>query len=89
MTLDYFNQLLQGNNGIKISEKYVVWNDYELYNLETDESRQYKNLDDLVKNNKDVEKIIEESDAFYLDWSGGRGSGSGGKANMGGGFGSN
>ena len=88
MTLDYFSQLLQGNNGIKISEKYVVWNDYELYNLETDESRQYKSLDDLVKNNKDVAKIIEESDAFYLDWSGGRGSGSGGKANMGGGFGS-
>ena len=30
MTLDYFNQLSQGNNGIQISEKYVVWNDYEL-----------------------------------------------------------
>ena len=64
MTLDYFNQLLQGNNGIKISEKYVVWNDYELYNLETDESRQYKSLDDLVKNKKMLRKLSKNQTLF-------------------------
>ena len=86
MKAEYFDKLLHGNNGIKISDEWNIFNDYELYNFKTNESKQYKNLDELLKDNPSVAKIIEESDAFYLDWSGGRGSGSGGKAKMGGGF---
>lgn len=93
MKVEYFDKLLHGNNGIKISDEWNIFNDYELYNFKTNESKQYKNLDELLKDNPSVAKIIEESDAFYLDWSGGRGSGSGGrgsgsggKAKMGGGF---
>ena len=79
MKVEYFDKLLHGNNGIKISDEWNIFNDYELYNFKTNESKQYKNLDELLKDNPSVAKIIEESDAFYLDWSGG-------KAKMGGGF---
>lgn len=83
MTLNYFGKLLKGNNGIKISDEYNVFNDFELYNFKTNESKKYKSLQELVDDNPDVKKIIEEAEAFYLDWSGGRGASS---ANMGGGF---
>ena len=88
MTLDYFKQLLKGNNGIKISDDLIIFNDFELWNRRTDESKQYKSVDELVADNPDVRKIIETTDEFYLDWSGGRGSSSGSsKVAMGGGFG--
>lgn len=85
MTLEKFNQLLQGNNGIQISKKYNIFNDYELYDFETKRSKQYNSLEELVNDNADVKKIIEETEEFYLDWGGGRGSSSS-NAKMGGGF---
>lgn len=87
MTLEHFSELLKGNNGISITDELIVFNDFELFNYRTSESKQYKSLDELVNANPDVKKIIEETDEFYLDWKGGRGSSSGG-AKMGGGFGS-
>ena len=87
MTLERFNELLHvdGRNGIQIVKDLFIFNDYELYNAKTDRSKQYNSLDELVNNNPDVAKIIDEAEDFYLDWSGGRGSSSSG-ATMGGGF---
>lgn len=87
MTLEKFNQLLQGNNAIKISKELVIYNDYELYNYRTEKEKHYNSIEELVNDNPDVKKIIEEAEAFYYDWSGGRGSSSS-NASMGGGFGS-
>ena len=85
MTLEYFNQLLQGNNAIEVAKDLFVFNDFELYNFRTKESKQYKSLDELIFDNPNVKKIIDDTDEFYLEWGGGRGSSSGG-AKMGGGF---
>ena len=85
MTIKDFGELLAGNNGIKISKELVVYKDFELYNYNTEESRIYTSIEELVNDNPDVKKIIEETEAFALDWSGGRGAGSSGA--MGGGFG--
>lgn len=85
MKIEHFGELLAGNNGIKISQDLVIYNDFELYNYKTEESRIYTNIEELVKDNPDVKKIIEETEAFALDWSGGRGAGS--SSGMGGGFG--
>lgn len=87
MELKHFKELLNGNNGIKISDDLVIYNDFELYNYRTEESKNYKSVEELVEDNSDVKKIIEDAEAFYLDWSGGRGSGSS-SGKMGGGFGS-
>lgn len=86
MKAEYFDKLLHGNNGIKISKDLMIFNDYELYNLTTGESKQYSNLDELLKDNEDVAHIIADAKAFYLEYDGGRGAGSGGKGEMGGGF---
>lgn len=74
MKIEHFGELLAGNNGIKISQDLVIYNDFELYNYKTEESRIYTNIEELVKDNPDVKKIIEETEAFALDWSGGRGA---------------
>lgn len=49
MKVEYFDKLLHGNNGIKISDEWNIFNDYELYNFKTNESKQYKNLDELLR----------------------------------------
>lgn len=85
MTIKDFGELLAGNNGVRISKELVIYNDFELYNYSTGESKNYDSLDELVNANTDAKKIIEETEAFELDWSGGRGAS--GDGQMGGGFG--
>lgn len=85
MKIEHFGELLAGNNGVRISKDLVIYNDFELYNYKTEESKCYNSLDELVNDNADVKAIIESTEAFALDWSGGRGAGSSGA--MGGGFG--
>ena len=68
MKIEHFGELLAGNNGVRISKDLVIYNDFELYNYSTGESKCYTNLDDLVNANPDVKKIIEETEAFELDW---------------------
>ena len=85
MTLEYFTQLLQGNNGIEVKKDLIIFNDFELYNFRTKESKKYKSLDELLNDNPEVRKIIDETEEFYLEWGGGRGSSSG-SVKMGGGF---
>ena len=41
MTLEYFSKLLQGNNGIEIKKDLILFNDFELYNMKTKESKKY------------------------------------------------
>lgn len=85
MTIKNFSELLAGNNGVRISKDLVIYNDFELYNYSTEESKNYTNLDELIDDNPDVKAIVEEAEGFYFDWNGGRGASSSG--DMGGGFG--
>lgn len=77
MTIQHFKNLLDNNNGIRISDTLVVFSDYELYSFETDKSKKYKNLDELIADNKIVEEIILNTDEFYYSYGGGRGASSG------------
>ena len=84
MKISHFAKILAGNNAVKISDKLIIFNDFELYDMEADESKNYNTLDELVEDNQDVKKIIEEAKYFALDWNGGRGAS--GSQEMGGGF---
>ena len=83
MKITHFAKILAGNNAVKISDNLIVFNDFELYDMDKDESKNYDSLDDLIADNEDVKAIIEAAEYFSLDYSGGRGSLSG---EMGGGF---
>lgn len=85
MRLSHFAKLLNGNNAVKISDKLIIFNDFELYDMEADSSKNYNSLDELIADNEDVKKIIEDAKYFTMEYDGGRGSDSGNKE-MGGGF---
>ena len=85
MKLSHFAKILAGNNAVKISENLIIFNDFELYDMAEDTSKNYESLDALVADNEDVKKIIEEAPYFELEWRGGRGA-SAGDSEMGGGF---
>lgn len=85
MKLSHFAKILAGNNAVKISENLIIFNDYELYDMAEDASKNYDSLDALVADNGDVKKIIEEAPYFELEWRGGRGASASDKE-MGGGF---
>ena len=83
MRVTHFSKLLQGNNGIRISDDLILFNDFELYSLKTDKSKQYNSLEDLLENEPEVKEIIEKAPYFALKYGGGRGQLS---KTMGGGF---
>lgn len=85
MKINHFAKILNGNNAVKISDKLIIFNDFELYDMGADSSKNYDSLQALLADNPDVEKIITEAEYFALEWNGGRGSGSGSQE-MGGGF---
>lgn len=85
MKITHFAKILAGNNAVKISDNLIVFNDFELYDMATDESKNYGSLETLLDSNEDVKKIIDEAEYFALEWRGGRGSSSDDKE-MGGGF---
>ena len=71
MTKEYFSQLLEGNNGIKITNDLVIYNDFELYNYRTEQSKNYNSLDELLNDklhvaflSKDLFFRIEENEIF-------------------------
>lgn len=84
MTIKHFGKLLAGNNGIRITEELIIYNDLELYNYKTEEAKCYTSLEELLVENPEVKAIIEEAEDFFFDWNGGRGASSSG--GMGGGF---
>ena len=62
---------------IPITDEYVVFEDYELFNKETNETIHFKKFDELLDykiNNKTIKEIIEEKEDLGLDLSGGRGA---------------
>ena len=83
MKIAHFKKLLRGNNAVRISDDLIVFNDFELYSLDTDKSEYYETLEELLDSNPDVKEIIEKAEYFALRFDGGRGSGS---TEMGGGF---
>lgn len=85
MRLAHFAKILAGNNAVKISENLIIFNDFELYDMAEDTSKNYDSLDALVADNGDVKKIIEDAKYFTLEYNGGRGATYSDKE-MGGGF---
>lgn len=76
MKIAHFKKLLAGNNAVRISDDLIVFNDFELYNYTKDESKNYTTLEELLDDNADVKKIIEDAPYFELKFAGGRGSAS-------------
>ena len=85
MKLAHFAKILAGNNAVRINDDLIIFNDFELYSLKEDKSKNYKSLDELFDNEPEVKKIVEDAEYFALRFDGGRGSGSGNNE-MGGGF---
>lgn len=83
MKITHFAKLLNGNNAVRISSDLIIFNDFELYNLKDDSSKQYKSLEELLADNAEVKQTIEKAEYFALRFDGGRGSSS---KEMGGGF---
>ena len=47
MELKQFEETLKNNNALRLNEELLLFNDLELYNLNTDESIIYENLEQL------------------------------------------
>lgn len=77
MTIQHFQKLLNGNNGVQISINLIVFSNYELYVIDTDKTKKYNSLEELITDNKDVKEIILNTDEFYYSYGGGRGASSG------------
>lgn len=86
MKVSHFAKILAGNNAVKISENLIVFNDFELYDMAADESKNYDSLEALLADNEDVKKIIDDAPYFELEWRGGRGASGASDKEMGGGF---
>lgn len=82
MKISLFEQLLSANNAIEISDGIFVFNDYEVYNANTDKTSKYETIADLLSN-KEISDIIDKAESFNLRFDGGRGASSG---KMSGGF---
>ena len=74
MKTAHFKKILAGNNAVRINADYIIFNDFELYNLTTGESENYSSLDDLINHNEEIKRVIEEAPYFELQFAGGRGS---------------
>ena len=68
MTIEHFGELLKGNNGISVTDDLIIFNDFELYNFKTKESKKYDTLEALLEDNPDIKAIIEKADAFYANF---------------------
>ncbi|WP_072682816.1 hypothetical protein [Holdemania sp. Marseille-P2844] len=83
-----FRALLKGNNAIRLDDNWIVFNDLELYNLNTGKSIVSENFDDFLKimiGKKSIAALISSQDEFYRTFAGGRGA-KYGKNDLGGGF---
>lgn len=82
-----FKKMLSNNNAIRLNKDWILFNDYELYNFDTEESIQFDSFDDLLKHSflgDTFENFILNTKEFYYQLDGGSGNGRSGK--MGGGF---
>lgn len=71
-----FRALLKGNNAIRLDDNWIVFNDLELYNLNTGKSIVSENFDDFLKimiGKQSIAQLISSKDEFYRTFAGGRG----------------
>ncbi len=87
MEITIFKEYLKNNNAIPLTREWLVFNDLELFNLNTRESIPCKNMEELLAktiNGQTVEEIVNGADGFRFYLGGGRGANY--NAEMGGGF---
>lgn len=88
MELSYFRNLLNHNNAIRLTDRWIVFSDFELYDMDNDESILSDSFEDLMsqpfEDGETLGDFIERQDEFYRTFSGGRGSRY--SSEMGGGF---
>lgn len=90
MELMRFEVMLSNNNAINLDGENLLFRDYELFNIKTQESKTFDNLEqvyDYKLNGKTIREIVQEAKEFTITLDGSRGSSSQ-KTNtkMGGGF---
>lgn len=72
-----FKKDLSERCGISLDDNYIIFNDYELYNQETDESIIFKSFEEVLDYkvaDKTVKEIIEEKENTIEEDEGGRGA---------------
>lgn len=88
MELKQFEKLLEYNNGLKLTDNLIIFNDLELYDMDKDKSINFKDYNEFYShkiNKKTIGSIIKETKEFIFELEGGRGTGSS-NSQMGGGF---
>lgn len=78
MEVQKFKEELQKVNGLEL-EDYIIFNDYELYNLKTKKEKKFDNFEDLLKHKirgVTVEEIIQGINTLECAINGGRGASS-------------
>lgn len=86
MEKESFRKLLKQRNGVEVREYLFVFNDFEVYDALTEESRKYVTFDDMWDAEQEVRASVDaEKDGFTVTLDGGRGAGSS-SGEMGGGF---
>ena len=86
MEKESFRKLLKQRNGVEVREDLFVFNDFEVYDAATEESRKYVTFDEMWDAEEEVRTAVDdEKDGFTVTLDGGRGAGSS-SGEMGGGF---
>ena len=90
MELKKFEELLKGNNAIRLTEDLILFNDLELYSFNRSAGIQFKRFKDLYnykleESTTTIADLICATDNFKQQYDGGRGSSSA-NGKMGGGF---
>ena len=87
MILRKFEIMFQNNNGIPLTDEWILWKKpLQLWNISTDEQVNFNSLNEVYDyklGNETIKQLIERTDNFTLHYNGGRGASSGA---MGGGF---
>jgi len=81
MELKTFKEELEKRDGVSFGDNYVLFSDYELYNLTNDESKIFRTFEDLLDytiDKKTIRELIDERETMEEQEYGGRGSSSGG-----------
>lgn len=84
MDKNEFEKLLKERNFVKINDNFIVFNDFEVFNIKKNKSQKFNNINAIFEN-QEIKKIIESSKDFEIQLNGGRGSSSM-SSQLGGGF---
>lgn len=79
MELIQFKDELEARNGIALDSSNILFNDYELYNNETNSSIYFNSFEELLEykiDDKTIKEIIEQKETISEEEYGGRGSSS-------------